>query len=564
VPFAILALFFPGLAWLYVTRLEGRLGFPEKILLSFVLSVSILSLFTAALSLSTTEYLFYAPVVVLIVSVPILVVAVATRSKSMRPNFRIIMTPNAMTVFLCLAIYLVLVVGLLWSAPFYPTADSNDPVFHATVTEQIVAGNGRGVLLGANFAPGLHFASSVIASGLSLNALLSLRILLSLLVVSIVPLIYFAARALYESSSVATFAMVFGAFAIPADAIHFIRVGTFPNILADAIILVSIWLIFLYLQSPSFSLGLTLAILSLGGLFAHSSFLVFLGTLWVMLPVFYVAFRDKFRSYIRAVAYGSIGILAFVAALLSFLLGNLTRIAGYVSISIEPVKFQTLAWNLPALAGLINSVAIIAALIFAVGRQRKIPASLFVGTWLVLLLVGALLSSSDWRFVLFAMLPGAFLVGAMLASGLEINSNGIRTLSLTRRNRLIIASVVLLVLLASGGFPGLFSRAFDPNERPRQVAIVDSMDWLRLADCGEGVASVGLWADYRYLPILTGIRYFGDFNEAADRLLERVVQRQFGCVAVSATSPYFSSFESEPKLQMKYGNTILSIFQIVG
>jgi hypothetical protein len=85
---------------------------------------------------------------------------------------------------------------------------------------------------------------------------------------------------------------------------------------------------------------------------------------------------------------------------------------------------------------------------------------------------------------------------------------------------------------------------------------------LKQNDNGQGVASVGLFADYRYLTTLTGISYAGDLNESANSTVAEARGGNFTYVAVALQSPQFPTFQSSNMVEMKYRNSVVAIFFI--
>jgi hypothetical protein len=462
-------------------------------------------------------------------------------------------------------IYVVVLVSLFWSSPFYPTADADDPITHAQVVEGIINGLGRTLLLHSDFAIGMHFVSAVLARLLAVDSLDAIRFLLSMVIVVSVFLTYFCARNLLDNRNAANLTLIVAAFIIPADAIHFIKVGTFPNILSDALVVAMLWLIVSYTREPSRAMGLTLTFLALAGLFVHSTFLMFLGALWVALPVFLVSYRRYFTDYVKSVLFTTAGLFCLFVLLGSFLSASLGRIyTGYVASSFSPTPvaliLQVLVWNYLALASPLAALAIIAAIVFVLVKQRNAIWPIFVCIWFGLLLVAAIISPQGWRFILLSMVPASFLLGSSLGFLRELSSSSARrSWSGVRR---MLLPILLCGLILSGSFVGLLPRVFDPSNRIREEAVVDSMSWLKQNGDGQSVASVELSLDYRYLTTLTGIVYAGDFNESANSMVAQAGGVRFGYVVVAVQGTQFPTFESSSMVVEKYRNSVVAIFFI--
>jgi hypothetical protein len=459
----------------------------------------------------------------------------------------------------------VVLVSLFWSSPFYPTADADDPITHAQIVEGISSGLGRTLLLHSNFAIGMHFVSAVFARLLSVDSLDAIRFLLSLVIVVSLFLTYFCARNLLGTQNAANLTLIAAAFIIPANAIHFIKVGTFPNILSDALVVTMLWLIVSYTREPNRAMGFTLTFLAIEGLFEHSTFLMFLAALWIVLPVFLVFYKRAFKNYFKSVLFTTAGLFCLFVLLGTFLSASLGRIfTGYLLSSFSPTPvpllFQVLVWNYLALASPLATLSIIAAIIFVLAKQRKAMWPIFACVWFGLLLMAAFISPQGWRFVLLSLIPASFLLGSAFGFLRELCSPSALGNRLTARRMLL--PILFCVLILSGSFVSLLPRVFDPTSRTREEAVVDSMSWLKQNVNGQGVASVGLSADYRYLTTLTGVTYVGDFNESANSTVQQAKSAKFAYVAVAIQSPQFPTFESSSMVVEKYQNSLVAIFFI--
>jgi hypothetical protein len=556
-------LFLPGYAWIVFSGLKSRFGIVERLALSFIISVSFTSLFTAGLSFVTSHYLYYSVGGTLALSLILLILSFRHGNPLRRPLLKIDRTMLPVIATAC--IYVVILVSLFWSSPFYPTADAYDPITHAQVVEGISNGLGRTLLLHSNYAIGMHFASAVLARLLVVDSLDAIRFLLSIVIVVSVFLTYFCARSLLGNANAANFTLIAAAFIIPADAIHFIKVGTFPNILSDALVVTMLWLIVSYTTEPSRALGLTLTFLALAGLFVHSTFLLFLGALWVALPVFFVCYKRYFKNYFKSLLFTTAGLFCILVLLGSFLSATFGRIfTGYVASSFSPTPvpliLQVLVWNYLALASPLATLAIIAAIVFVLVKLRNAIWPAFVCIWFGLLFVAAIVSLQGWRFILLSLVPAGFLLGGFLGFLRELSSSSIRGLRPVIRRMLL--PILLGGLILSGSFVGLLPRVFDPSSRIREEAVVDSMLWLKQNGDGQSVASVQLPLDYRYLTTLTGIAYVGDFNDSANSLVTQAGGGRFGYVAVAVQGTQFPTFESSSMVVEKYQNNVVAIFFI--
>jgi hypothetical protein len=552
----------PGYSWICFSGLKERLSSLETLAVSFILSVGFTALFAAGLSLVTSHYLYYSVGGSLGLSLLLLITSIR--------RLRIGLPKLNRAVFPVLAIacvYSVMLAMVFWSSPFYPTADSSDPVTHAQAVEAISNGFARTTLLHSNFALGMHFAAAVLGEMLGFDSLDAIRLLLSIVIVFSIFLTYFCARTVL-GSRYANLAVIASAFIVPVDATHFINIGTFPNVLSDALVIAMLWLIASYAREPNHSLGLTLTFLAVTGLFVHSTFVLFLGALWLTLPVFYISSNGYFRNYLKGLLFATAGLFVLLILLGSFAWASFERVfSGYVvpSFALTPLFLDLridywVLYDYYVLVGPLVTLTIIATVVLILAKRRDVIWLTFLCIWFCLELVIAFTSPQDWRFILLSMVPGSFLLGISVGS-----LRGIGSLSPRldwRRARRVLIPIVLCVLILTGSFPILLPRVFDPSSRIREEAIFASMSWLKQNDAGQSVASVGLYLGYRYLTALTGITYAGDFNESANSMVAQSRRVGFAYVVVSVHDPQFPTFESSSMVVEKYQNSVAAIFFI--
>jgi len=350
-------------------------------------------------------------------------------------------------------------------------------------------------------------------------------------------------------------------------------IGTYPNIIDDAMVFMAIFLLFSYLREPSLRVGLTITLVGIAGVFMHSSFLLFLAALWLLLPVLFLLHRKKteIRRYFQVCFYSTVGI--FVAALvaLPFLKGNLGRvieaysIAHFVGGATQAqllqnfaVIYSILAYNIVFLIKPVNLIAIGLGFILVAMKGRQSLGQVFVALWLAIVLVMSLLSGETDRFVLFSMVPAIFLVGNLVGNVPFPGKTGLKV------NRRIVVACVLLVLVLFGGFLPLLSFAYSPSRRLHEQNIYASMVWLEENRCPSGVATLGLDLDFRYLPVLTNVQYSASLPAAtnSDEVLRESTAIGFSCVVMQTDNPNLHSFELDQAFQERYRNSEVVIFSV--
>lgn len=553
-----------------ISGLSHRIGWLEKIALSLILSVSFVSLVTPALSLFTSNYLFYSLAISLGLSAVLIGVFLLKNCTSIQTRPKLKIEEKWLPLAVALIGYAAFLLSLNYYSPYFPTAGTFDPIAHASYTEAILLGDGRNLLLhSASYPLGLHFVAAVISSTAGSNVLDSLRLLLSLVLIDILLLTYFAAREISGDERVAGIAVLVGAFAVPADLIHLTLVGAFPNIVADGIILALLWQVLSYVKHPNRRAGLTLALLGLAGVVVHSSIFILFVLFWAIIPIVFLMRRSQIKQYTLAALYSISGIVLLALVASSVLGRNVGRLLDtYFALSNANgfflIAYLNLLWNFKALMGWGSATATALAIFFVLLKPRKSIAGLFMVVWIALLMIGAFVSTWTDRFVLFSMIPATFLVASLLGWGSELLATHRKIHIRTPKIRMIVVALVLLMLVAFGEFPRLAIAAYDPANRSRQLGVQASMEWLMQSNCPKGVASLGFWVEYRFLPTLTGVPYYGDllYFTKPDRVFQKSVELGFSCVAMETGNQNFHLFEVDSRFQEKYRNDAVAIFLV--
>lgn len=565
----MLVLLLPGFAWLLLSGLLKRLNTFGAIAFSFTLSICLLSLTSAFLSLLTSSYLVYTIAGAAVLSTITVAAYFWQRGFGNPLTERVNVSP---LLLLCLVVYAVLLLAFFWSTPYYPT--TSDPITHAQVTQSISSGEGRSVLLHTNFPVGLHFDAAILMTLLGTTPLQSLGVLISLVLLTTLVLVFVSAKALFGNENLAALTTFVGAFILPVDAMHLILIGTYPNLVDDALVFAAVFLLFSYVREPSFSVGVTLALAGLTGVFMHSSFLLFLTALWLMLPIVFFVLRGRREVglYFQGCIYSTLGILVVAIIALPFLKGNVERVfAGYSlfhfvsgantpqTLQLITVVYETLAWNLVVLIKPLTLIAIVLGIILVAKKGGQLIGQTFAVCWFAVLVILSFLSAQTDRFVLFCMVPSIFLVGNLVGNIPLPEKTRLRMV-----NRRVIAGCVLIVLAAFGAFLPLIPVAFSPSRRLHEQDIYESMEWLQQNRCPSGVASLGLGFDFRYLPVLTNLQYLGSLPSTtnSDQVLQESRVMGFGCVVMQTDNPNLHSFEVNQAFQERYRNTEVVILFI--
>lgn len=556
--------FLPGYAWILISGLSGRMNRAEQATLAFIISLALLSLLAAGLSLVTQQYLLFSVIISIAGALAVLGIHILKNRPRSIHFSGVISLPKSF--LLCLLTYAIFLVMAFWSAPYYPAAEgSPDLLVHTRVTQAILTGDGGNVLLHTGFPVGLHFIAALVAYILQVSSLDALRIVTAPLLLAIVSLYFFSARRMFASNLTSGAVVVVGSLVLPVDLIHYLQLGTYPNLLEDCVVLCLLWLLVSCVNQPSKALGVSMILLTIAGVFIHSSFFLFLAATLISAPIIYfTASRTSFRNYLRGLLYAIGGLVLFGALAWPLFRGNLKRIiVSYVELgqplvpSVLGVSYFNFVYDLGHFLGWVNVAALFSGVFFIVFLRKKSVWSVFLLVWLGIQVGSASFSEQSFRFVLFSMLPASFIIGMELGDVRTWTSSLPAKLS---KFKVWFVPLLLLILILSGSLPSLMPRIINPYQRSRQEAVFDSMQWLKQQGNCSAVASSGLWPDYLYLTPLTSIRYAGEIVKPSDIVMEG--STGVSCVAVAADSPNFEAFQTSPSYLELYHNNLVWIFSI--
>lgn len=525
----IAILWLPGLSWILMFNLHKNQSFLETFVLSFSISLSMLSLglgLGSLLKVSLDRWII--PIFVIIFAGTLM-----ARIRSFTPGHTI---PRRSTVELGLLTLILVHAALLfiylWEYPIFHNANTQDPLIHAQIVQNIVEAEGAGLLRETNYTLGLHFILALIVKNVPGELLITMRLFVIFLELVTVPLVYFVSARIF-SKKTALIASFIYAFAIPLGVIHLTGPGTYANILGDFQSLTVVYFLHQALDKRQTADYLTLALAGGGLTLSHPSSMILLTYAWMFSIVILLSHRGMLTTYLKSICMMStvpaLGLIAF-PRLLSRVIDLFARSLAFPTPLglILAVYFQNVAFFI----GLLGYLVMVSPfLIFCIRNRsdqeetltfRKVTWISFLSGWFFYCSILSIQGNEIWRLVLCAIVPGSLLAAAGLSDVATLTWSRAETLtgksSIKRVLRPAVVSSILLAILATSSAPFFFSEFYAPGKRERQIAVYESMCWIRdNTEKDDSFVSMKL-PEYKYLPVVAHRRFTRDIATSFDQM----------------------------------------------
>jgi hypothetical protein len=371
------------------------------------------------------------------------------------------------------------------------------------------------------------------------------------------------------SKQAGDYAAVAFAVIVPAGFVYYTNVGAYPNIVGDFFVLTSFLLVVAILSELTIGSVVTAVVVEVIALISHISALIFLLLIVGFSLVIFTRFRSQLRGYlISNLGFFLVPIVAAASA--PFLVTReLSYVSGFYLDLHNDLALVLRVWihNYLFLAGPVNAILLTVAFLWAILRMRSRVWPSFLAAWFLLLILLVFIGTQDWRMVLLSFVPGAGLLGMLLARVQET----LEKLTLPRMHslqvrRIAVGSLMLvfvMVLAASGPSAFALSHSSSNGQSARQRYIYDSMLWIEDNTSRISVVvSVGLPLEYRYLPIVANRTYAGDFQLNSTEILKLQPALRFNYVAVSATFSGLNTFYLFNAFRLEYENPAVVILVV--
>jgi hypothetical protein len=460
----------------------------------------------------------------------------------------------------------------LYVFPFFPSSDPIDVIWHVLITGAIL----RGMVVPPVTEAGSHILFAYFYSLLGGRLLDSLRFTtvgiecLSILVA------YCTFHRLLRRFECAAYATVAFSLILPSGLYYYTSVGAYPNIVGDFFVLLSLFFFLIVSQNISKPSVLTIAVIEALALISHISVLIFGGFMLAFSFYIYKSHRDMFKNYALANVGFLVLPLAAVITSPALVIREISYISNlnYIGVQDTPALIlQNWFYNYADLAGPINFGLVWIALVTTVAKMRRRWQSLLLASWFVLLFLAIFFGPNDWRFVLLSFLPGAGLVGVLLLGIKQGISRFTTWIQIPRARRIftgITMICIIFVLVSTSSIARITAETYlaDGNSRQNQLLIYESMQWIASnSNSDAAVISVGLYKEYRYLPVLFNRTYVGDYdlppdNQNPGNLLKAKGATHFSYIAIATNFSGIQNYYQCKALRLVFRNSQVSIFAL--
>jgi len=458
----------------------------------------------------------------------------------------------------------------------YPVFDKlflYDPVWHTGATLQIVDSRGRALLQTFEYPLALHFMLSLILRCLKGEPIVIVRSTLAVVESLTCIVVYITGSRVLQNRLYGFFCTLTYALIMPVGLIHLVNSGTYSNMLANLYTLYAIYFFAIAMKKADLLSQLTLVIVGIALAFSHFSSFIFISFVWVFLPVAYIFFREVWRAYVISsisLSLGSFSLLLYIPNMIyriSFVLSGrsigLLPSDAFFGLLYSHIPFLGLTY---AFAGLANFAVLLASCILLFKKSRQSPWYAFIPGLFIYTFILSLQGANIWRFALYAMFVGTFLVGYFIwkpvLSVYHWASNLSYHAMLNRINSRGILAIIILSLITMGPTFQFVNDVIGGSTSQRQLAIYDSMKWAEkntpTASC---FLSVGL-LEYTYLPVVANRTFQGDYEIPPEKIYSLSVQNHIDYVAVSTRDERLKAFRSSELFELKFENEYVLIFHI--
>ena len=475
------------------------------------------------------------------------------------------------------SIVFVLHLGLVYSYFFrYPVFDKiflPDTLFHTSATLQIANSGGRALLRIFEYPLALHFMLSLVLRCLQGEPIVIVRSTLAAIESLTVIMVYITASRVLQSRLYGFFSTLTYAVIVPVGLIHLIDVGTYSNMLANLYTLCAIYFFATAMKNADLRSQITLVIVGIALAFSHFSSFIFISFIWVFLPVVCIFFRKLWKAYVVSSLSLSLGLFSLLLCVpnliyrISFVLSGPST----VLLPRDPI-FGLLYSRVPflgltyAFAGLPSFSVLLASLVLLFKKSGQSVWYAFIPSWFTYTFVLSLQGENIWRFALYAMFIGVFIVGYFISTPMisiyrwasELSSHPV----VNKMNSRGIVAVMILTLITMGPTFQFINDVMRGSTSQRQLAIYDSMKWAdKNTPRDSSFLSIGL-LEYTYMPVVANRTFQGDYEVSPEEIYSLSVQNHVDYVAVSTRDERLEAFKSNELFKLKFENEYVLIFHI--
>lgn len=557
-----------GYGWIETSRVDLRGNVLERIVLGICLGltgavISSSLVIAARLPFDSTDY------AVVIFAIFLIVVWLLSKPNLTMPVGGLRVVSKYWLPIVLFLFHLILWTTYLVDYPYFPNTEPPDAVFHAEITLSVLQGAFSSPIGPTGLAGGAHILFAFVSSYFGMSVIAAERVTAAFVESFTILVAYCLFQRILPSKLAGDYASVAYAIIIPAGFVYFANVGAYPNIIGDFIVLTSLLLVAIIMPEPKVRSVTTAALVEVIALISHVTALIFLLLIVGFSLVVFTRFRTQFRGYVLSNLGFFLVPITAVISLPSLVGRELSYVSGlYLNLNNDlGLVLQIWIHNYLFLAGDLNAVLLIAALVLVAFKFRRSFWPSFLASWFSLLIFLVFIGTQDWRMVLLSLVPGAGLLGILLSKVHgwldQLLLPRIRAL---RRRRAVVTSMMflLIVVMAAGGpSPYALSHAFSNSEPTEQRYIYASMVWLEEnTSSTASVITVGIPLEYRYLPVVANRTYVGNFQLNSTGIMKLQSSLGFNFVVVSTNFSGLNTFYISNSFRVKYQNPDVVIFRL--
>jgi len=457
----------------------------------------------------------------------------------------------------------------LFTYPYFPNTEPPDAYCHAELTLTVLQGAFTSPIGPTGFAGGAHVLFAFVSSYFGVGVIPAERETAAFVESLSVLVAYSLFQRILPSKLAGDYASVAYATIIPAGFVYYASVGAYPNIVGDFFVLTSLLIAVMIQPKPKIRAVVTAVVVESVALISHVSALIFLLLIVGFSVVVFIHFRSQLRGYVISNLGFFLVPTAGVVATPFLVFRELSYVSAlYLELHYDlGLIFSVWIHNYLYLPGYLNAILLLVAFVFVVAKFRGNIWPVFLACWFAMLIFLVFIGTQDWRMVLLSFVPGAGLLGILLATVHErlehLLLEWIKTLRMRRLAAISVMLIIVVVLAAGGPSAYALSHAVAAGQSTKQRNVYNSMIWIEQSTPPNSrVASVGLWLEYRYLPIVADRTYVGDFQLNSTGISTLHSSQVFDYVAVSTSFSGLNSFYGGA-FRLKYQNPDVVIFLIL-
>ena len=588
----------PGFSLLMGLRVEGYFRRFEFAFLCLLLSLALLPFFMIVLDLvGIGVSLFLAVLAVVGFGFAMYILRLTARSKIKFEKINVPLKSDLLALLISIGVCTVFGFSFISFPVFHPNL-SIDPVIHSYMVLQILE-YGHILNLGSypsllGAMPGLplatrplgfHALAFLVYAFSETEAIFAVRYFGAFLVCLIPLFCYFVALRLFRKWLIGVFACFVSAFIVPYGLVHFLGMGTYPNVLADLLFLAMLYFIGLFVDTGRWRLLIPISVIGCSLLLAHSMSPGYLFILWLFIPLgpFLSRRIAVLRRWVVSCAFAAIGIFLAIPFVSRFYNVALAWFSGLLVPTGTGGMFLVLPSEEPFTSifgvsqflglyylwlGPVGFILLVMAVIYILWKARGYWRG-FIVFWFAFLFFLSLypaFSRHFYRISALALIPSMLIISLFLGMFLiQFLEKTIRFKDYLKKYNLFyrraILVLFLLIMIASGSFcPYMAHIIGSTTLNEKQWASYKAMAWLR-TNSAPNASVISVESPlFEYTPAVAGRSFKGDFSFDSSGAYDMAKRTSSSFVVVNRLSEFAQGFELDSRFFKVYENQYVCIY----